>query len=121
MARPVKKLTHSMVVALNMYVADPSLSQTDIARALNKHVNTISNWFHSDVFKQEIEIRFKRKWEEAAKEAQSKMYDLMKNGKEDVSFRATQYILDCNGYKPKEQVELSGNLDIEINITNDKT
>lgn len=120
MARPVKKLTHKMIIALDMYVANPSLSQADIARALGKHVNTICNWFSSDVFKEEVDKRFKKKWEEAAKEAQSKMYDLMKNGKEDVSFRATQYILDCNGYKPKEQVELSGNLDIEINITNDK-
>lgn len=48
------------------------------------------------------------------------MIDLMNNGEGNVSFNATKYIMDCNGFKAPEKVELSGGMDIEINISNDK-
>ena len=118
--KKIDKLTPTMLRAIDMYCTNPGLSIPDIAKQLGKHYNTVWNWFDSPVFKEEIDSRFKSMWKEAAKEAQNKMYDLMRNAKDDVSFRATQYILDCNGFKPKDQIEVSGNMDIEINIINDK-
>lgn len=59
MVKRVDKLTPKMITAINMYVANPSLTIADISRELGKHYNTVYNWFCSPVFKEEVERRFK--------------------------------------------------------------
>lgn len=111
------KLNKKMKAAVEIEISEPSITKTELANRVGVHINTITNWVNSPSYLNYRDQRLKEEWHDALKEAQSKMFDLMRNGKDDVAYRAAQYILDSNGYNATQKIEAS--VDTEIKVTLD--
>lgn len=100
--------------ALNVLRKNPAMSATAIAKELGWPEDTVRQWYRRDT------NGFKAKWEAALHDAFDRleglaiqcMGDLIVDG----HFQAAKYVLDNRGYKAEDKVNVSGDMDIKINI-----
>lgn len=106
-------LTARQKAFIDAYIENPIIPMNEYARRMNIPAQTIYNWKsnNSNGFADELEIRLKRKWEEAKFMATDGMLSLAREG----NFQALKYILDYSGYQPaqKQEVQVESN---SINI-----
>lgn len=102
--------------AVDIFVANPEYRVADVAKALGKHYNTVYAWTHSECFQEELDKRLKEEWKDSARRAKAKMEELVNSSKDEVALNASKFILECTGFKPKEQIEVSSDTGININI-----
>lgn len=92
-------------------VFQPFREQKDIAEELNVTEQTICNWKKREDFKEYKEKLLRERWSAMSTLAVDKMRELMLDG----DYRAVAYILDSNGFKAPEQIEVKDTR-IKVNI-----
>lgn len=85
-----------------------SKTQKQIAKEIQISENTISEWKKDKEFKDEIQIQMRENFGSLAVEAQKKLEKLLNSKNEYIQIQAIKDILDRAGYKPKENVKISG-------------
>lgn len=83
-------------------------TQKQIAKEIQISENTISEWKKDKEFKNEIQIQMRENFGSLAVEAQKKLKKLLNSKNEYIQIQAVKDILDRAGYKPKEDVKISG-------------
>ena len=100
--QPVQKINKKMEAVVEYLINEnPVANPAQIANHFGLHYNTVFNWFHSPVFIAFYDQRLKDEWAASGRKAQRIMNQLMESG----DYRATEYILKCNGIAPIEKVE----------------
>lgn len=85
-------------------------TQKQIAKEINITEKTICEWKKQKEFVNEIEKELQQNFGSLAVEAQKQLNKLLKSSNENVRMQAIKDVLDRAGYKPKEKVEHSGNV-----------
>lgn len=83
-------------------------TQKQIAKEIQISENTISEWKKDKDFKNEMQVQMKENFGSLAVEAQKKLKKLLNSKNENIQIQAVKDVLDRAGYKPKEDVKLSG-------------
>lgn len=91
-----------------MLMVTSSKTQKQIAKEIQISENTISEWKKDKEFKDEIQIQMRENFGSLAVEAQKKLEKLLNSKNEYIQIQAIKDILDRAGYKPKENVKISG-------------
>jgi len=114
------KLTKKQLIYINARLANPDMSDNQISKDFGVSRTLICKWRQSQEFLDEIDKRLREQWKGAVVKAQKKMIELMDSQKDEVAIKAASYIMDSNGYKATEKVELDANVNtIKVSITND--
>lgn len=85
-------------------------TQKQIAREINITEKTICEWKKQKEFTEEIEKELQQNFGSLAIEAQKQLNKLLKSSNENVRMQAIKDVLDRAGYRPKEKIEHSGNV-----------
>lgn len=93
-------------------LANPMLSDVQIAKELGINNKTVGVWKKLPEFQEEMRKRLADKWKDAERTAQATMIQLAKDG----DFKASKYILDSLGYAPAQRIEADIH-STDINIT----
>lgn len=113
-----KKLNQRMKAAVEYIINEnPMARPADIAKHFGLHLNTVCNWFYSDVFISYYDQRLKEEWSASGRKAQRMMNQLMESG----DYKATEYILKCNGIAPEEKIEQNINISYTIDYGEDES
>lgn len=116
--RPVEKINKKMMAAVEYLINEnPVANPAEIAKHFGLHYNTVWNWFQSPVFINYYDDRLKEEWAASGRKAQRVMNQLMESG----DYRATEYILKCNGIAPIEKVEQDVNISYKVDYGEDDT
>lgn len=83
-------------------------TQKQIANEIQISENSICEWKKDQEFKNEIQKQMKENFGSLAVEAQKELKNLLKSKNESVKMQAIKDILDRAGYKPKEDIKVSG-------------
>lgn len=114
--QPVQKINKKMMAVVEYLINENPLAKTaEIAKHFGLHYNTVYNWFESPVFINFYNERLKQEWEASGRRAQRMMNQLMEAG----DYRATEYILKCNGIAPVEKVEQDLTINYRIDYGED--
>lgn len=100
------KLTKNMKNYIETSLANPTLSDAKIAGMIGVSNVIISKWHRNPEFVAEVDKRIREQWHDAVKIAKDTMIELASNGDR----QAAQYILDTNGFKPTEKVDVNANI-----------
>lgn len=112
----IKHITPTMKKAIQYMLTNTKYTQADIAKAVGKAQSTVHWWLASPVFLEEYDKELRAQWKSYVGMAQEKIVEIVNHGKDADALNAAKYILDGNGYKAKEQVEVESNGGININI-----
>lgn len=93
-------------------LANPMVTDTEIAKQLCINRNTVREWKNKPEFKEELKRRLAEKWEDSERMAVETMQTLARSG----DFKASKYILDSLGYAPAQKIEADIKSDIVINL-----
>lgn len=93
-------------------VTNPMVSNQQLADKFHFTHCQVSRIVHSKLYQDYVDQLMKEAWKDATKIAQDTMITLAAHGDR----QAAQYILDCNGYKPREQVDIELGNTINIKI-----
>lgn len=116
--QPVQKINKKMMAVIDYLINEnPVANPAEIAKHFGLHYNTVYNWFQSPVFIKFYDDRLKEEWAASGRKAQRIMNQLMESG----DYRATEYILKCNGIAPIEKVEQDVNINYRIDYGEDNT
>ena len=85
-------------------------TQKEIAKEIKISENSICDWKKNKEFNVEIERQMKENFGALAIEAQKELRSLLKSRNDNVRMQAVKDILDRAGYKPKESINVSGEL-----------
>ena len=112
------KLTKKQRLYIDYSLANPGLSDAKIAEACDISTKQICYWHKNPEFEAEIDKALKEQWAGYVKQAQEVMQNLMLNAtKEEVQLNAAKYIMDSNGWKPTDKVEVDANINtIKVTI-----
>ena len=88
-------------------IENPDWPQTRIAEEVGVNYNYVSKCKLKEPFKEELQKALKTAWQGYANKAQHTMLSLLDSPKDEVKFKAAQYILDSCGYKATEKIEIS--------------
>jgi uncharacterized protein YjcR len=94
-------LKPQQLIAIDLLIANPMISNVDLAKLVGCGKNTVGNWKRDKEFRDELQVKLKERWKDAEILAQEKMIDLCAKG----NFSAVKYILDSLGYAPAQKVE----------------
>lgn len=116
--QPVQSINKKMKAAVEYLINENPLAKTaEIAKHFGLHFNTVYNWFQSPVFIKYYDDRLKEEWAASGRKAQRMMNQLMESG----DYKATEYILKCNGIAPVEKIEQDINLNYTIDYGEDES
>ena len=104
----LEKLTPKSRACLELELENPNWSYQQLADAIGASKTIVWNWHQSPVYTDELSKRLKEDWKLAAKKAQAKMLELIESSKPEVALNAAKYVLDSTGYKPDENINVSG-------------
>lgn len=93
-------------------MANPMITDTEIAKQIGINRNTVREWKLKPEFKEELAKRMREKWEDSERMAVETMQTLARNG----DFKASKYILDSLGYAPEQHIVADVNTEINIVI-----
>ena len=108
----IHKLTPKIIAIIERWLEEPTLTQKEMAEEFGCTTGWMGQIANSPIFKEEMERRCKAVWRDSVKIA----VKTLKNAAAQGSESAAKYILDTNGYAPKQQIELENKV---INITLD--
>lgn len=112
-------LKPKQIACIELMIEHPSMTVCALADAVGVNRNTVSQWRRNNPeFQNEYARRLKDKWKDTEGIAVDTMRELAING----DFKASKYILDSLGYAPTQKLDanVSGDMDIVINIDEDK-
>lgn len=110
----LRKLSPKHLSMIETIIANPTITQNQLAAQFDLAQPNVSKIMSSTVFKEELANRLRDEWKGSVKIAQKTMIDLAKNG----DYKASEYILNSNGYKPKEEIDLNNKV-IQVTIEDD--
>jgi len=102
----MSKLTKKQQLYISTALAQPRVKDAEIARQIGVAHKTICMWKHNPDFNEAYDNALKSEWKDAARMAKNVMEELAANGDR----QAAQYILDSNGWKPTDKVELDATI-----------
>ena len=94
-------------------------TQQQIAKELKISEQTICNWKKDEEFATELKERTKACIQLLAPKAIRTMEKLLTSDSDNVRFSAAKDILDRTGFKPKEKIDLNGNIKEETSKLDD--
>lgn len=106
-----------MKQAIELEIANPNITQEQLAAAVGKSVNQIHNYQHSPIYQEELDRRLREETRRYAVKAMDQMMRLSEQG----NFNATKYLLDYSDFGSKQEVSLSTDNGFVINIVNNDT
>lgn len=113
----VLKMSRQMEEFCELELDNPTLNYKQLAELFNKPYSTCRVWQSSPCYKEYRADKLKERWSANTKKAQKKMLDLIESQDENVALKASTYVLDSQGYKAVEKVELNNNI---IKVTLDE-
>ena len=108
--QPLLKLSTKARACIEHELEHPEWTYQQLGDAVGATKLTVYNWHRSPCYTDELQKRLKEDWKLAAKKAQAKMIELIENGKPEVALNAAKYVLDSTGYKPDENISISGDI-----------
>lgn len=108
------ELTAKQVKAAYMYAIELK-SFNDISAELGVSRQSLWKWKNDPRWQKEVDKILKEEWREACKSLQKKMIKKAEDGE----FKALEYVLNSNGYKAPEVVEVAQKT-ISVSITDDE-
>lgn len=108
------ELTAKQVKAAYMYAIELK-SFNDISAELGVSRQSLWKWKNDPRWQKEVDRILKEEWREACKSLQKKMIKKAEDGE----FKALEYVLNSNGYKAPEVVEVAQKT-ISVSITDDE-
>ena len=108
----IKKLTKAMKSCIELEISNPGLTMNEIAERMGKHINTIYNWKHSQIYLDELDKRLLEVWADSRKMAQENMFKLANCNNPNVCFQANKYILDSAGYGAEQKISVNADVDL---------
>ena len=100
------------VELLEAMIANPMMSDVQLAKLLGINNKTVGVWRKKPEFKEALAERLKDIWQDSERLAISQMRKLADEG----NFNANKYILDSLGYAPAQKIEANVSNEIVINI-----
>lgn len=91
-------------------LVEGKMTQREIAQAINITEKTISVWKSDPEFSSSLENATRLSIRSLASKAKNTMASLLNSDSDNVRFQAAKDILDRAGFKPREEVEVNGNL-----------
>ena len=106
--KTLDKLTSKARACLELELEHPNWTYQQLADGIGATKMAVYNWHRSPCYTDELQSRLKEDWKIAAKKAQAKMLELINCSKPEVALNAAKYVLDSTGYKPDENINVSG-------------
>lgn len=100
--KQIKKLNARAKAIIERWIAEPTLTQQQLAEEFGTTPSWVCQIVNSPVFKEEMDRRLREVWKDSVKIA----VNTLKNAAAQGSESAARYILDTNGYQPKQQLEI---------------
>lgn len=98
-----------------LMVLEPSLTNEEYAKRIGIDVKTLYNWKKITEFQDYIHELCQQHFKSMERLAIQKLREQVEGGR----WQAIQYLLDGNGYKPKEQQEIQMDAKIEVDYGED--
>lgn len=109
-------LTRKQLQFIDYMVEHPTALDVDAHNDLGIAKKTISAWKRDDEFCEAYNQALRKVWQSYVPEALKKMKELMNCGRSDIEYKAAQYLMDTNGFKATDKVEVSTDKPLSINI-----
>lgn len=87
---------------LELWINNPFATYKEIYDVAGIDVNTFRAWRNDTAFMEEYHTRTAARFREMEARAMAKLYNLVSDGE----WQAVKYVLDGNGYKPTDKVEV---------------
>ena len=97
---------------LEAMIANPMMSDVQLAKLLGINNKTVGVWRKKPEFKEALQARLKDIWQDSERLAISQMRRLAGEG----NYNANKYILDSLGYAPAQKIDANVSNEIVINI-----
>ena len=115
MSKNQKPLNKKQLKCIEIMVAQPERSNTDIAQELKVNRATISVWLKREDFQQALKEENQRCFKNLAAKAINKLEQLMYSENERIVLDAAKEILNKGGYNEVQKIEQTiHNVEIEI-------
>lgn len=105
------KMLHGLV--------DEGKTLTDMALEVGVCQSTMSRWFNTDAFQDDLRYEMGRAFGEIAPRALQTLANLLGCGNPSVEFAAAKELLNKAGYKETDKVEATTNTTIEVEVSDD--
>lgn len=112
-------VTNKQLAYVDAAIHYPGLPDKQLAEMIAATPASVYLWKKNEVLQEMIRTGREREWKDAAAKAQQKMLSLLDSSKDDVALRACIYVLDSNGYKPVENINLNSPQVIRVDIVDD--
>lgn len=108
-------MTNAQRQAAEMTLLHPDWTDAKIAQELGKSAVWLCKLKKKQEYQQYLKERMNEVWNDAGKQARKRMIELL-NGRDDVAYKAAQFILQTTGLNPTTKIEADVNGAIELVI-----
>lgn len=100
---------------LELWINNPFATYKEIAAGAGVDVRTFRAWRNDEAFMKEYHDRTQMRFKEMENKAMAQLENLVANGE----WQAVKYVLDGNGYKPTDKLEVSQTT-INVSVDDDE-